>query len=159
MPDNYLALGLIHAAFPNARIIHTKRNPIDTCISIYTTPNRTSDPYANSRANIVFAYEQYLRLMQHWRSVLPADRLFEVSYEELIANRESVTREMVSFCGLEWDDACLRPEDNERAVATPSVWQVRQPVYSTSVERWRRYEPWLGAFGKLKDFLNSPSGL
>jgi len=150
MPDNYLALGLIHTAFPNARVVHTRRNPIDTCISIYTTPNRTSDEYANNRENIVFAYEQYLRLMAHWRDVLPADRLFEVNYEQLVADREPLTREMVNFCGLEWDDTCLRPEDNDRAVATPSVWQVRQPVYNTSVERWRRYEPWLGAFGRLR---------
>jgi len=150
MPDNYLALGLIHTAFPNARIIHTRRNPIDTCISIFTTPNRTSDPYANNRENIVFAYEQYLRLMDHWRKVIPADRLFEVTYEQLVADREPLTRKMLEFIGLEWDEACLHPEDNERSVATPSVWQVRQPVYSTSVERWRRYEPWLGAFACLK---------
>jgi tetratricopeptide (TPR) repeat protein len=150
MPDNYLALGLIHAAFPEARIIHTRRNPIDTCISIYTTPNRTSDPYANDRENIVFAYEQYLRLMAHWRKVLPADRLLEVDYESLVANPEPITRAMIDFCGLEWDEACLHPEDNERAVATPSVWQVRQPVYGTSVERWRKYEPWLGPFARLR---------
>lgn len=92
MPDNYLLLGLIHTALPNARIIHTRRNPIDTCISIYTTPNRTSDPYANDRENIVFAYRQYLKLMEHWRTVLPKDRLFEVSYEDLIADREPTTR-------------------------------------------------------------------
>jgi len=150
MPDNYLALGLIHAAFPNARIFHTRRNPIDTCISIYTTPNRTSDEYANDRENIVFAYEQYLRLMEHWRSVLPPNRFYEVSYEELISNRETLTREMIAFLGLEWDDACLHPEDNDRVVWTPSVWQVRQPVYTTSVARWQKYEPWLGAFAALR---------
>ena len=152
MPDNYLALGLIHTAFPNARVIHTVRNPVDTCISIYTTPNRTSDPYANDRDNIVFAYEEYLRLMGHWRTVLPPNRLIEVSYEHLVADREPLTREMVAFCGLEWDEACLRPEDNARAVATPSVWQVRQPIYTTSVERWRRYKPWLGAFDRLNTY-------
>ena len=151
MPDNFIPLGLIHLAFPNARIIHTMRNPIDTCISIYTTPNRTAVMYANNRENIVFAYEQYLRLMEHWRQVIPSDRLFEVQYEDLISDRETLTRRMVEFCGLGWSDACLHPEDNERTVATPSVWQVRQPVYTTSVERWRRYEPWLGSFAKLKE--------
>lgn len=149
MPDNYLVLGFIHLAFPNARIIHTRRNPIDTCISIYTTPNRTSDPYANDRGNIVFAYEQYLKLMKHWRTVIPQNRMIEVNYEELVAEPELYSREWVAFCGLDWNDACLHPERNPRAVATPSVWQVRQPVYKTSIERWRRYETWLGPFERL----------
>lgn len=149
MPGNYLFLGPIHAAFPNARIFHTRRDPRDTCLSIYTTPNRTANEYAHDRENIVFAYEQYRRLMDHWRRVLPADRLFEVDYEALVSDRERLTREMVAFAGLEWHDACLRPEENERSVVTPSVWQVRQPVYKTSVARWRNYEPWLGAFGRL----------
>jgi len=150
MPDNFLLLGLIHLAFPNCKIVHTIRNPVDTCISIYTTPNRTAVEYANNKDNIVFAYEQYRRLMAHWRNVIPADRLLDLRYEELISDRDAVTRRLIGFCGLEWDEACLHPEDNERTVATPSVWQVRQPVYSTSVERWRKYEPWLGAFAKLR---------
>jgi tetratricopeptide (TPR) repeat protein len=149
MPANYEFLGQIHLVLPNARIIHMRRNPVDTCISIYTTPNRVPVEFAYDRANIVFAYEQYLRLMEHWRSVLPAERFLEVVYEELVADRETATRRMVEFCGLEWDDACLHHERNDRSVITPSLWQVRQPVYSSSVERWRRYEPWLGEFAAL----------
>lgn len=147
-PANVLALGLIHMAYPNARIIHTKRHPIDTFLSIYMTPLRTPPEFACNRENIVFAYDQYLRLMEHWRTVVPPDRLFEVSYEDLVADRERVTRSMIDFLELPWSDDCLRPDQNQRTVKTPSFWQVRQPVYSSSVDRWRRYRPWLGAFAK-----------
>ena len=149
MPVNYAGIGIIHAAFPNARIIHTRRNPVDTCISIYATPNRALNEYAHNKENIVFAYRQYLKVMKHWRNVLPTDRFFEVDYEELISNSETVTRQMVEFCGLPWNDACLRPHENKRSVVTPSVWQVRQPLYRSSMERWKRFEPWLGAFKEL----------
>lgn len=149
MPANYEFLGPIHASLPNARIIHMRRNPVDTCFSIYTTPNRVPVDFAYNRANIVFAYREYERLMQHWREVLPPDRFLEVVYEDLITDREQVTRRMIAFCGLEWDDACLEPERNERNVITPSLWQVRQPVYTSSIGRWERFRPWLGAFESL----------
>jgi len=125
------------------------RNPIDTCISIWATPVATAIDLCASKENIVFAYRQYQRVMAHWRQVLPSDRLLDVQYEELVSDREPVTRRIIEFLGLEWDDACMSPESNVRTVKTPSVWQVRQPVYKTSVERWRRYEPWLGAFSEL----------
>jgi hypothetical protein len=89
--------------------------------------------------------------MKHWRAVLPPDRFLEVDYEDLVDNREATTRRMIEFIGVEWNEACLRPEDNERVVRTPSVWQVRQPVYNTSVDRWREYEPYLGEFRELLD--------
>ena len=149
MPSNFVMIGLIHLAFPRAKIIHATRHPVDTCISIYTTQNRARIEWAHHKENIAFAYEQYLRLMDHWKRVLPEGVMLDVPYETVVSNREAVTREMLAFCGLPWDDACLEPEKNERAVVTPSVWQVRQPVYSTSVERWRRYEPWLGPFARL----------
>jgi hypothetical protein len=87
--------------------------------------------------------------MEHWRAVLPPDRLFEIDYEDLVADHEAVTRRLIAFTGLDWDDACLAPERNERTVTTASVWQARQPVYTTSVARWRRYEPWLGELRQL----------
>ncbi len=149
MTENYKRLGLIHLTFPNARIIYCRRNSVDNCLSIYMTPYGNPPDFAYDRENIVFAYEQHLRLMDHWREVLPPDRLMEVSYEILVDDREGVTRQVIDFCGLDWDDLCLRPEENERAIRTPSLWQARQPVYKTSVERWRRYEPWLGEFEKL----------
>ena len=86
--------------------------------------------------------------MEHWRAVLPRDRLIEVDYEELIADREAATRRLIAFCGLDWDDACLSPSATA-AVKTASVWQARQPVYTTSVARWRKYEPWLGDLREL----------
>ncbi|MHB8636787.1 MAG: tetratricopeptide repeat-containing sulfotransferase family protein [Fimbriimonadaceae bacterium] len=150
MPANYEFLGTVHAALPNARIIHMRRNPADTCFSIYATPNRVAVDFAYDRGNIAFAYEQYQRLMKHWRSVLPPERFLEIVYEELVSDREAVTRKLVEFCGLEWDDACLRPEQNERSVVTPSLWQVRQPIYTSSIGRWEKFRPWLPEFERLK---------
>ena len=149
MNTNYLLLGLLHIAFPKARIVHMKRHPVDTCLSIWATPVANGIDLCGSKEHVVFQYRQYLRIMEHWASVLPPDRLLTVQYEELCSDREAVTHRMIEFCGLEWDDACLAPEKNERSVKTPSVWQVRQPVYKTSMERWRKYEPWLGAFAEL----------
>jgi tetratricopeptide (TPR) repeat protein len=150
MPGNYRVVGQILAAFPKAKFIHTRRNPIDTCLSIYTTPNRVATEFAHNRENIVFAYQQYQRLMAHWEAVVGPHRMLTVDYETLVANPEASVRKMLQFCNLIWNDRCLRPDQNERSVITPSVWQVRQPVYTTSVERWRRYEPWLGAFNELR---------
>jgi tetratricopeptide (TPR) repeat protein len=148
-PNNFIFLGLIHLAMPRARIIHCRRNPIDTCLSIYFTPYTASPAFAHDRANIAAFYADYLRLMAHWRTVLPADRFLEVDYEDLIAHRELVARRLIEFCGVQWQDACLRHEANTRVVRTSSAWQARQPLYATSVERWRRYEPWLGEFRRL----------
>ena len=149
MPANALMLGFIHVAFPNARIIHMVRNPADVCLSIYTTPNEGRFEFAHNRANIAFACRTHLRLMRHWRETLPSETLTDVVYEELIQDQEGVTRRTLDFLGLEWSDLCLSPEQNERAVATPSVWQVRQPVYKTSVQRWKHFEPWIPEFAEL----------
>jgi tetratricopeptide (TPR) repeat protein len=151
MPLNYEHLGLIHIAFPNARILHIRRNPVDTCLSIYMTHFGGGPGFAYRQESIVAYYLEYMRLMEHWRAVLPPDRFYELDYEDLIADRESVTREIIDFCGLPWDDACLHHEHNPSAINTPSRWQARQPIYTTSVERWRRYEPWLGGLLKLRD--------
>jgi hypothetical protein len=105
----------------------------------------------NDKGDIVCVYRQYQRLMAYWRAVLPEDRFMEIDYEDLVSDRERVTRAMVEFCGLRWDDACLHPEQNRRTVLTPSAWQVRQPVYKSSVERWRKFEPYLGEFKSLLD--------
>ena len=149
-PRNFELLWLIRLAFPDARIVHCRRRPVDTCLSIYFTNFWASQDYAWDRGDIAFFYRQYERLMDHWRRVLPADRFTEVDYETLVEDREAETRRLIAFCGLDWDAACLAPERNKRAVKTASVWQARQPVYKTSVERWRRYEPWLG---ELRDLL------
>jgi len=160
MPANYLFLGLIHAALPNARIIHMQRSPTDTAISIYATPNRARIDYAHDKSSIVAAYKEYLRLMEHWRRVLPENRMTEVRYEDLVEDRVSISRQLAEFCGLRWEDSMLSPEANRRSVVTPSAWQVRQPIYRTSIERWKKFEPWLGPFRELLDLQNGdPEGL
>ncbi len=148
-PFNFESLGQLRLLMPAARIIHCRRRPVDTALSIYFMNFPVQQRYAWDQGDIVFQYRQYERLMEHWRRVLPSDRFTELKYETLIADREAEVRRLVAFCGLDWDDACLRPERNERKVQTSSLWQARQPVYATSVERWRRYEPWLGELRKL----------
>jgi hypothetical protein len=105
--------------------------------------------FAYDRNDLVAAYRQYVKLLTHWRGVLPADRFLEIQYEDLVADREAVTRQMIAFCGLDWNDACLHSEQNRRSVRTASVWQARQPIYRTSVARWRHYAPWLGPLAEL----------
>ncbi len=149
LPGNAGALGLIHLALPNARLLHVQRNPLDTCVSILATWFQRPPEFVASKGDLVFAYRQYLQVVDHWRKVLPSDRFLDVSYEELTAEPERVTRSIIAFCGLEWSDACMAPDENDRRVKTPSLWQVRKPVNSSAVERWRRYEPWLGELLEL----------
>ncbi len=151
MPFNFLWAGLIHVAFPRATIIHCRRAAIDTALSIHQTHFHPSLPFPTGGAELVAYFRSYQRLIDHWRSVLPADRFVEVDYEDLTRAPEPVIRRIISACGLAWHDACLRPESNPRAVNTPSKWQARQPIYRTSVARWRRYEPWLGPLRALVD--------
>lgn len=153
-PYNFEWIGLIRLVFPNARIIHCRRHPVDTCLSIYATPFSTRTDYATDRGDIVFLYRQYLKYMQHWRRALPPDAIFDAPYEAIVADPKTWSRALIDFCGLEWEDACLRPDTNPRVVRTASLWQVRQPIYSGSVERWRRYEPWLG---ELRELLTEPA--
>jgi hypothetical protein len=149
MPFNFLWIGLIRLVFPHARFIHCRRHPVDTCLSIYCTSLESIRGFAGDRDDLVFFYREYTRLMDHWRAVLPIDRFIEVDYESLTADLENQARRLIAFCGLEWDAACLRPEQNSRTVQTASKWQARQPIYRSSVERWRSYEPWLGSLRDL----------
>jgi Sulfotransferase family len=149
MPFNFLWIGLARLALPRARFIHCRRHPVDTCLSIYCTSLESLRGFVGNRDDLVFFYREYIRLMEHWRAVLPADRFIDVDYESLTADPETQARRLIAFCGLEWDTACLHPEGNGRAVQTASKWQARQPVYRSSVERWRRYEPWLGSLREL----------
>ena len=151
MPFNFLWAGLIHLAFPSAAIIHCSRAAVDTALSIHQTHFHPSLAFPTGGAELVAYFRDYQRLMDHWRNVLPADRFVEVDYEELTRAPEPVVRRIIAACRLSWDDACLRPEGNPRAVKTPSKWQTRQPIFRTSVARWRRYEPWLGPLRALVD--------
>jgi hypothetical protein len=150
-PQNFHYVSLIHAVFPRARIIHCRRHPVDTCLSIYFQNFGRRIDFAYSRDDLLACYRQYQKLMEHWRSVLPSDRFHEIHYEDLVADQAATTRQLIAFCGLNWDDSCLRPDRNPRPVRTASLWQARQPVYRTSVARWQHYEPWLGA---LRDLLS-----
>jgi len=146
---NFLTAGLLRLAFPRAFFIHCRRHPVDTCLSMYTTFLGSRDTlFMGNRDDLVFYYRQYSRLMQHWREVLPG-RFLETDYEALTTDREAQTRGLVAFCELEWHDACLRPERNPRTIITASRWQARQPVYRSSVGRWRNYRPWLGPLAEL----------
>jgi tetratricopeptide (TPR) repeat protein len=151
MPFNFVWAGLIHVAFPRATIIHCRRAAIDTALSIHQTHFHPILAFPTGGAELVAYFRNYQRLVDHWRSVLPADRFIEVDYEELTSAPEPMIRRIIAACGLAWNDACLRPESNPRAVKTPSKWQTRQPIYRSSVARWRRYEPWLGPLRALVD--------
>ncbi len=151
MPFNFIWAGLIHLAFPRAIIIHCRRAAVDTALSIHQTHFHPGLAFPTGGAELVAYFRSYQRITDHWRSVLPADRFLEVDYENLTSAPEPVIRRIIAACGLAWHDACLRPESNPRAVKTPSKWQTRQPIYRTSVARWRRYEPWLGPLRALVD--------
>ncbi len=151
MPFNFLWAGLIHMAFPRAIIIHCRRDAVDTALSIHQTHFHPVLAFPTGGEELVAYFRSYRRLVDHWRRVLPGDRFIEVDYEELTRAPEPLIRRVIASCGLAWHDACLRPEDNTRAVKTPSKWQTRQPIYRTSVARWRRYERWLGPLRALVD--------
>jgi tetratricopeptide (TPR) repeat protein len=155
---NFVRLGLLTAALPRARIILCRRHPVATCLSMYFELFESSWDFAYDRGDLAFAYRQHERLVEHWRGALPANRFVEVEYEKLVSDREAETRRLIAFCGLEWDDACLQPQRNERAVNTASLWQARQPVYTSSVERWRRFEPWLGELRELLPGAEAEAG-
>jgi tetratricopeptide (TPR) repeat protein len=149
MPNNFQWLGLFHIAFPNGKIIHARRHPIDTCLSIYFQNFRSAHAYGTDLDDLTFYYREYRRLMDHWRSVLPADRFLEIDYEALIEDQEGGSRRIIEFLGLPWDERCLDFHKTERKVGTASNWQVRQKLYKTSKERWRNYEKWVGPLREL----------
>lgn len=142
-PENFKHLGLIELLFPDARVIHCMRDPRDTCLSIYSMDFVSGNDYAFDLSNLGSFYRDYRRVMRHWRDVLKIP-LLEVQYEELVANPEVMIRSIVEFCGLEWDDRCLNFHETKRYVNTPSYDQVRHPMYSKSVGRWKNYERHLG---------------
>ena len=149
MPTNFPFLGMIHAALPNACIIHMRRHPLDTCLSIYMQQFETAVTYANDLDDLAHYYTEYVRVMDHWRSTLPANVILEVPYEGLVSDQEAWSRRMLEFIGLPWDSRCLDFHRTERTVLTASQWQVRQKLHGSSVGRWRHYERFLGALSKL----------
>jgi tetratricopeptide (TPR) repeat protein len=148
-PANFWFTGLIHAALPAARIIHLRRHPIDTCLSIYFQHFEAVNAYANDLEDLAQYYRDYERVMQHWCRVLPREQLFELSYEELVSDQRASTRAVLEFLGLPWDERCMEFHRQPRSVITASRWQVRQKLYTASVGRWQRYAAHLGPLASL----------
>ncbi|MDR3525921.1 MAG: sulfotransferase [Rhizomicrobium sp.] len=144
LPANFRHLGLIHQSLPNAKILHIQRDARDTCFSCYSKLFRSGLNFAYELGELGRYYNAYEVLMTHWRTALPADRLLEIQYETLVADFEHEAKRIVEFCGLNWNAACLRFYENKRAVRTLSEFQVRRPLFSDSIGRWRAYQPWLG---------------
>lgn len=151
MPHNFADLGLISQLFPRARVVHCVRDPMDTCLSIYTQRLSANHPYSANLTALGRYYRQYYEpLMAHWRAVCPLPVL-ELRYEDMVNDQMSSTEKLLDFCGLGWDEACLRFHETSRAVVTPSHEQVRTPIYRNSLERWRNYE---GHLAELRQALN-----
>ncbi|MGK0498393.1 MAG: tetratricopeptide (TPR) repeat protein [Oceanicoccus sp.] len=139
LPFNYLYAGLIHLALPNAKIINLQRNPMDTCYAVYKQLFKDAYPFSYSLNELGHYYVAYQQLMDHWNTVIPGV-IHTVNYEDIVANTESEARKLVNYCGLDWQDQCLRFYENKQASTTASATQVRRPIYNSSVGKWRRYE-------------------
>ena len=144
LPHNFLRIGLIKILFPNARIIHCQRDSLDTCVSIFL--NRFALPIGNEftfdLTELAKYYLDYQRLMLHWQSIF-SEEIYDLHYEELVRNQEKISRELIEYIGLEWDENCLDFYKNERAIKTMSFDQVRQKIYTGSVKRWEKYQKFL----------------
>lgn len=157
MPGNFLNLGFITLLLPNAKIIHCHREPLDTCLSCYFQHFTQVMPFSRNLTFLGSYYRDYTRIMAHWHKVLPLP-ILDVRYEDMVADHEGMSRKIVEFIGLEWDDACLDFHKTDRAVKTASNWQVRQPVYTSSVARWRHYDKLIGPLREaLGDALSEES--
>ncbi len=144
MPNNFLHAGLIHLALPGARIVHCRRDPVDTCLSCYSKLFTTGQEFSYDMAELGGYYRSYLALMAHWRTALPAERFIEVDYERVVDDLEGEARRLIAFCGLAWDDACLRFHQTARTVRSASMNQVRRPLYRSSLRRWQSFRGELG---------------
>jgi len=152
MPGNFVHAGLIHLALPNARIIHTRRDPVDTCFSCFARLFTQSKWYTYDLGELGRYYRGYQQLMEHWRRILPEGAMLEVQYEDVVADTEGQARRILGFCGLPWDDRCLAFYKHPRPIKTASVSQVRRPIYSSSVGKARIYGD---ALRPLIDELNT----
>jgi tetratricopeptide (TPR) repeat protein len=142
-PSNFFYIGLIRLILPNARIIHTVRDPVDTCVSCFSRLFNQGQTFSYELGELGRYFRRYYELMAHWRSVLPAGSLLDVAYEDVVDNLEAEARRMIDYCGLPWDDRCLSFHKTSRPIGTSSNVQVRRPIYRSSLERWRRYEDYL----------------
>jgi len=154
LPFNYLNIGLIHLALPAAKVIHVNRDPMDTCYAVYKTLFQRAYPFSYSLDDLGRYFVAYWRLMDHWHSLLPG-KMHEVSYEELVTETDRESRRLVEFCGLEWEDQLSRFHESEVPSTTASASQVRQPVYRSSVGKWRNYREQLRPIAEILE----PAGI
>ncbi len=153
MTTNYMHLGFIVTLFPNAKIIHCTRDALDVCLSCYFQDFTDRPGFAYRQENIGHFYNEYERIIRHWQETL-SDHIVDISYEDIINDTESTIRTMLGFCDLPWDDNCLAFYESSRQIATASKWQVKQPIYKRSLNRWKNYESHLTP---LQNILNQPS--
>ena len=149
MPANFFYVGYISILFPDAKIIHCRRNPLDACLSIYFQSFHAEQQYSFDLANLGNWYKDYIRLMGHWNNVMNG-RILNIDYDETVNNTETTAQKLIDYCGLEWDPKCIEFYKTSRGVQTASQWQVRQPIYKTSLQRWKRYDKHIGV---LKEIL------
>lgn len=149
LPNNFRHIGLIHLVLPNAKIIDARRHPMACCFSNFKQLFAHGQTFTYDLTNLGYYYRDYVRLMDHWDEVLPG-RVHRVQYENMVADTENEIRRLLEYCGLQFEEGCLRFYETERAIRTPSSEQVRRPVYREGLEQWRHFEPWLGP---LKDAL------
>lgn len=142
LPYNYLYLGLVGMLFPNAKVIHCRRDPLDTCLSCYFNNFIGSQDYFHDLDALGFYYKQYEKLMAHWKVVLNIP-ILDVTYEELVKNPELESKKIIEYCGIEWEESCLAFYNSSRITHTASYNQVRQPLYKTSINRWKNYEKYI----------------
>ncbi|MDA9973065.1 sulfotransferase [Candidatus Pelagibacter ubique] len=153
MPGNFFNIGLIYLAFPNAKIIHSMRDPMDTCFSNFTKLFKDDMRFTYSQENIGNYYKDYHKVMEHWKKVLPSDFICHMKYENMINDTKKEARRLTSFIGLDWDPNCLKFYDNKRNVKTASMMQVRKPIYKTSMARWKNFTKHLKPlYNKVKSY-------
>ena len=161
MPDNYSQLGWILTLFPEAKIIHLQRDPQAVALSCWMT-QFASIRWACHKEHLIHRIHQYQRIMQHWRNVIP-DRFIEVSYEQLVENQQEESKRLIDYIGLDWDENCLQFYQSDRLIRTASITQVRQPIYKTSVSRWKSYQPYLAdlfdPLAQAKNKVNKPGNI
>ena len=145
LPTNFLRLGLFSLLYPNARIIHCQREPMATCWSCFTKNfnTKTHLSFTFDLADLGFHYREYQRLMKHWHAVLPG-KILDIPYEQLIQEPRGMSEAMIDHLGLDWEETCLKFNEQKTSVQTASSWQVRQPIYSDANAKWRQYEDHLG---------------
>jgi hypothetical protein len=139
-PLNFLYLGLIHVAMPGASVLHLARHPMDACFGMYKTLFRMGYPFSYDLEDLARYYAAYQRLMNYWQTMLPERAFLPLQYETLVEHQEAKTRELLSFCGLPFEESCLEFHRNASPVATASSVQVRRPMNRDAVQRWRKYE-------------------